>query len=305
MRIRVDPSIGPATAHLFDRARDVLATGSLHAEALEDFYRAQNIPQTARRFWFTRFDGANGAFIDSLERHPSYDCFEFFCQFEKNDRAFLLADREIVDKHPLYPLRYTLRNLGLFFFSPGYAHGTFGLTCDSFNPQRVPFPPLEPDVATARLDAFVPELGRAELLRPAPHLIASLRQRLGPLLIAWKESYRVANRILLTRTLVALATLFRGPRDLRAPAAIAWLCILYDAVITLSLHDPPGPMYGCRARDDDAWLDCGPVRCRSGARSGLLVERRSVGSDCNCGGARVGAIVARLVTAGIWRWPPA
>ncbi len=236
--IRVDPSIGPATAHLFDRARDVLATGSLHAEALEAFYRAQNIPQAARRFWFTRFDGANGAFIDSLERHPSYDYFEFFCQVEKNDRAFLLAAREIVDKHPLYPLRYTLRNLGLFFFSPGYAHGRFGLTFDSFGPQRASFPPLEPEIATAQLNAFVPEPGKAELLRPAPHFIASLRQRLRPLLIAWEHGYRAGDRVLLTLALVAVATLFRGPRELRAPTAIAWLCLLYNAFITSAFAEP-------------------------------------------------------------------
>jgi len=236
--VRIDPSVGPATAHLFAQVSTMLAQGSLHAAPLEAFYSAQNIPEAARKFWFTRFDGHDDEFVESLIEHPSYDYFEFFCQVEKSDRAFLLAALEIAEKHRWYGLRFTLRNLRLFLWSPGYAHGRYGLEFDTFGPQGVPFPPLEPELAVSQLEAFVQEPGRSELLKPAPPTVANIRQLIQPLAIVWKGRYRTGARILTALALIALLTLFRGPDELRAPTAIAWLCLFYNAVITSAFAEP-------------------------------------------------------------------
>jgi hypothetical protein len=236
--IRVDESLGPATARLFAHAREELRPGSLNGERLNIWYRSHNFTEAAKKFWFTQFDGRNEAFIESLIQHPSHDYFEFFCWVETTDQVFLSSAMEIARKYPLYPIQVTLRNVALFFWTPGYAHGRFGLSFNSFNPEGLHFIPLHGDISRAQIEAYVPAPGKLELLARDPALILSVRADAKRIEQVWVENYETFNRIAFLLALIALAGMFFGGSDMRSATAVTWLFFLYNALATCAFAEP-------------------------------------------------------------------
>jgi hypothetical protein len=123
--IRIWPGLGPATAQLVSSLRAGLTAHPIDSQFFQDWLAGQQIPEEAANRYF------RGRTVEELvERvltHPHYDLFELLCLFEPDDRVFRDAAIEIMTHYPLYPVDYTVRNLFLFFGTPGYAHPRYGL----------------------------------------------------------------------------------------------------------------------------------------------------------------------------------
>lgn len=234
--VRVEPSLGPATAHLFARAREQIKDGSLDSKALDEWYHAHNFPEPTKERWFTGFNGRPEAFIETLIQEPSHDYFEFFSFAEQDDRVFLDASLEIVKHYPIYPLRYTRRNLFLLLWSPGVAHGRYGGR--SFAEEKIYFLPFTGSFAVEQVKAYVPPPGRDELLAPNSRLARSIIEWLDPTIDQWKRYYRDGNQVVFMLAAVALIGALFGQGALRAAACIAWLFLLYNATVTAAFAEP-------------------------------------------------------------------
>jgi hypothetical protein len=236
--VKVDESLGPATARLYAKARNELKKGSLEGERMNIWYRAHNFPDTAKYFWFTQFNGKNEAFIDSLINHPSHDYFEFFCWVETTDQVFLHSAIEIVRKYPLYPIQIMLKNAALFFWTPGYAHGRFGLSFDSFGREGLNFLPLNGDIATAQIEAYIPDPGKMELLSRDKALILELRAKTEYLEKIWKKNYEIFNQIAFILAVIALVGMIVSRNHSRPAIAVTWLFLLYNVLVTSAFAEP-------------------------------------------------------------------
>jgi hypothetical protein len=236
--IRLDDSMGPATATLLRKAREHVAGGTLETDLMKAWYVGHGIPEEAKRFWFTQYNGAPAKFMESLVIHPSHDYFEFFCAIETNDRVFRESAIEIARAHPVYVLRFALRNLGLFFWSPGYMHGRKGLDYNTFNKEHLYFLPLAADLASSQIEAYVPAPGKFELQKADPRWIERIRNKAKKAANAWRGLYERANQVTFALGVAALAGLIIGPAALRPAIAVIWLFFLYNAAVTCAFAEP-------------------------------------------------------------------
>lgn len=64
-------------------------------------------------------------FRTQLYREPNWEYFLLMSLVETNDQIYLGASWEIIKAYPFHPVKYTLRNLWLFLYEPGYFHTRF------------------------------------------------------------------------------------------------------------------------------------------------------------------------------------
>lgn len=236
--IRIDESLGPATGRLFARVRSELKEGGLNGERMNVWYRSHNFPEAAKYYWFTQFTDVNEVFIESLIQHPSHDYFEFFCWVETTDQVFLRSAIEIAKKYPLYPLWIMARNTILFFWIPGYAHGRFGLSFQTFNPEGLQFLPLHGDISLPQIETYVPIPGKYELLKRDTDFILRARVRAARIENVWKNNYQKINKGMFVLATIALVGMFYGRECLRHATAVTWLFFLYNALVTCTFAEP-------------------------------------------------------------------
>jgi hypothetical protein len=60
--------------------------------------------------------------IERIYDAPNYEYYLLLATADPNDQHYLWASREIARAHPLYVIRYGLRNFKHLLFDPGYAH---------------------------------------------------------------------------------------------------------------------------------------------------------------------------------------
>jgi hypothetical protein len=233
--ISITPALGPATARLIDKARKEVAEHPLDSPHMDLWYRAHGFPQAAKEFWFTQYVGQDQRFVSSLFEHPSHDSYEYLCLVEKSDVAFRDAAFEIVRAYPLYPFHYGLRNLVTFLWSPGFAHGRFGLEYDNFREEFLYFLPGGRSVAERETETAVEPPGRYELRQSGS---ARLRPLLERIEVRWRGKYHRVNRTaVFLAGIAAIAALFIGGR-FRVIVAVTALFVLYNAAITAAFVEP-------------------------------------------------------------------
>jgi hypothetical protein len=233
--ISITPQLGPATARLVEKARKEVAEHPLDSPYVEEWYRAHGFPQQAKEFWFTRYVGRDEEFVSSLFRHPSHDSYEYLCLAEKRDVAFRDAAFEIVRAYPLYPFQYGLRNLVIFLWSPGVAHGRFGLEHDNFMEEYLYFLPGGRSVAEGETETALAPPGRYELRRSGSAGLQPLLERIE---VVWRGKYHRVNRTAICLAVIAsIAAVFLGGR-FRAIVAVTALFLLYNAAITAAFAEP-------------------------------------------------------------------
>jgi len=145
---------------------------------------------------------------------------------------------EIARKYPLYPIRIMLRNAALFFWTPGYAHGRFGLSFNSFGQEGLIFLPLHGDIATAQIEAYISDPGKLELLSRDKALILKMRAKIASLEKTWRKNYTLINQIAFVLATVAFVGMIVSRSNLRPAIAVTWLFFLYNALVTSAFAEP-------------------------------------------------------------------
>jgi hypothetical protein len=63
--------------------------------------------------------------LEQIFANPNYEYYMLLASADSNDQDYLRASWEIAEAHPLYVLRFSIRNTLKFLFDPGYAHTRF------------------------------------------------------------------------------------------------------------------------------------------------------------------------------------
>jgi hypothetical protein len=128
-----------------------------------------------------------------------------------------------------------LRNLVIFFWSPGVAHGRFGLEYDNFREEFLYFLPGGRSVAEREVEAAIAPPGRYELKQSGSARLRPLLQRIEE---RWRGKYHRVNRTAISLAVAAaIAAVFIGGR-FRVIVAVTALFLLYNAASTAAFVEP-------------------------------------------------------------------
>ena len=158
------------------------------------------------------------------------------CFFEADDRVFFSSALEIMKRHPLYLIRYTLKNFALFMWTPGYAHTRFNADYIGQHREGSYFQPFHGAVYSP---IGVPERGLRELNHdPLKAELKSLQGVADWIEAYWRTYYTLAVQVLVVLMVFgAGASLFEERAAMLGPWMAA-LFLAYNAGITCAFAEP-------------------------------------------------------------------
>jgi len=118
--VHIGPETGPATAQLISALKEGIEKNPINSPFYLNWARVHEIsPELSQKYFG---DSSVDDLLVRVFSHPHYDAFELMCLYIPDDRMFRQAAIEIMMRHPLYIMQYTIRNLLVFFGTEGYMH---------------------------------------------------------------------------------------------------------------------------------------------------------------------------------------
>lgn len=192
--------------------------------------------------------------VHAMFEHPNWEYYLSWCDGAQDDKLFLRASAEIVRRYPLYPVKYTLNNLWLFFTRPGYAHPR-GCTLPLCQEPRLFYPGRPTDISSpVGSEQTVAELRVADR-EHFPVAIQWLFRQIEACWVRYHLCFITVTFVLLVvaviSALLSLAASYRiggewlagfsaavSGEVLWQPVLFAAGVLLYNAVITCAFADP-------------------------------------------------------------------
>jgi hypothetical protein len=254
--IRLD-EIGPETTNLFRVVQFQVDQNELLTFSMRRFGVTLN--EQSDLFWFRQYKYSNKAFMENLIKHPNQDYFLFMClatglplsradkkeepagvpPYREYDSLFLKSAKEIIFKHPLYFLKYTLRNSGYFVLDPGHAHGRGNASYDSVRGKEALQLITLGNATAVRQVQALPEPAKSEILKAMPPVLLALHNDAN----RWFYKYytyakhRLSNLLIFCVALLSLiGAIFY--KEIRNAGLITWVFFLYNALVSSAFAEP-------------------------------------------------------------------
>jgi hypothetical protein len=229
--------------------RDSVLIQQMSAAAPRLFVEAQYLPFTTDEL------------MQRIYLLPNWEYYQLFCGAAESDQLMLRASFEIIEKYPIFFLRYSLRNTLVFLFHPGFAHTRYNV--NPFNPVGLQFFPNlagvdeEHDIAARALREVKLNISDAE-----PRWLRKwLIQRRDALGSWWRQHYQSfveATAVLMVVSWLALiasaacalgrwrrggeacgiVALWSSQPGFLASLAAASMLLLYNAGVTGAFAEP-------------------------------------------------------------------
>jgi hypothetical protein len=257
--ITLGPDIGPAMRQLDTALRDAL--GPVPQE--NDFLRTHITPGLERFTAAAFLPFTRDELMQRIYLVPNWEYYLLLCDAAPSDQVMLRAAIEVALAHPLYVLRYSMRNFIVFLFHPGYAHTRYNL--NPFGPVRLDFLPTLSGVDPSAAAGIAPRAVQEAKLQILPQEKPIFRELLSNLdafaerfWTSWYQSFVKITAILIVVSWLALACsavcAIRRPRrgnaicepvalwsrqsGFSAAALSASLPLLYNTAITAAFAEP-------------------------------------------------------------------
>ena len=121
--IILGPEIGPNMSKIDAALRQALGPIPRDSKFMQD-----HVGTVSESFAVSQFlPFTTDQLMERVYLVPNWEYYALLCDAESNDQVLLRAALEIAAAHPIYVLRYSLRNLVVFLFHPGYAHTRYNL----------------------------------------------------------------------------------------------------------------------------------------------------------------------------------
>jgi hypothetical protein len=234
--IRIDRSLGPANARIIDSLEEGLKDHERGREPprLAEWFKENGAPAAFVEKQFRVFDKAG--LIENMFRFPSHDYFEVLCLFEPNDRVFFRASLEIMQRYPLYLIRYTLRNFGLFMWTPGYAHTRFNADYIGQHREGSYFQPFHGAVTS---EEGLSDRGLRELKHdPLKQELKFVQGFADGLERYWRTYYTPAVQVLVVLMVIGAVGSFFAHRAAGLSFWMSAAFLAYNAAITCAFAEP-------------------------------------------------------------------
>ena len=148
--------------------------------------------------------------IDRVLTKPNWEYYTLLC-VANDDRVLLAASLEMARAHPIYIVRYSVRNLLHFIFAPGYKHSRYNL--NPFLPEGLVFYPAYGDVS-GNILALPRQAVRELALDPVPHEPFLIHRLFARVQRDWLSRYKTSITVM--ACLMCAAWLFAAANLLRA-----------------------------------------------------------------------------------------
>lgn len=203
------------------------ASPEFRDKVLTPFYEKYFFPFTADEF------------SRQLYRQPNWEYYWLMCLVVDNDPIFVRASWEIFRAHPIFAVKFTLRNLWRFMYNPGWFHTRYNVT--AIFQGGLFFPPDGQEAiggTVASTADGLPNLGPAQREASFDTLGAQprwIRTSYAAVRSAWLGSYHRATLVLFWLMIAAWAAVL-----VHWIARLGWrpAVRLSDALSTSELHGP-------------------------------------------------------------------
>ena len=256
--VRIDDGPGPMTSTLLRNAREFTDAIGLESSEMRAWYDGAGLSAEIRHVLFAQYRHSTVEFMRALSEAPGQDYFEYLCTAQvtrlnpdpvgkrngvypdEGDRLFLGAAKEVFIRHPALAVRFTLRNLGKFFWDPGYKHGRVSAGPNQFQKEGLFFIPFGRNTALQEVATMVPEPGRGELLRSRSTMSDGMRGAAERFVkLVWTQgNYRLMTQATTILALIAAISILVASRRDCGIALITLLLVAYNALVTSAFVDP-------------------------------------------------------------------
>jgi hypothetical protein len=134
--IKLTPEVGPNLATVIESVRSNIKPSPKDSVLIQNMYSSGD----PARFALEQVHPfTTDQLIERMLEVPSWDYHAILTSSEPDDQVVLKAAIEVAKAQPLYILRYTLRNVMVFMFDPGWAHTRYNV--NPFHRIGLEFPP--------------------------------------------------------------------------------------------------------------------------------------------------------------------
>jgi hypothetical protein len=185
--VRLKPEeIGPNFTLAIEQLRKRLAPNPRNSKFIQRDYKSPANEAAFAEAYIDPF--TTDELIDRVLTEPNWEYYTLLCMVN-DDRILLSASFEMARANPTLILRYSMRNLIHFVFSPGYKHSRYNL--NPFRRERLVFYPLQGDISGDT--SSLPMRAVRELtLDPAAHEPRLFHRLLDWIYFVWFRTYGIS-----------------------------------------------------------------------------------------------------------------
>jgi hypothetical protein len=236
--IRLSPNdVGPNLSHAIDELRRRLQPNPKDSEFIRTQYDG---PPYQTEFAEAHIDPFTAdELIEQVLVSPNSEYYTLLCAANE-DRVLLAAALEIARAYPGLILRYSVRNLIHFVFSPGYKHSRYNL--NPFRPEGLVFYPAYGDVSS-QVEALPAQSVREVNFDPVRHEPFIVHRLFSAIQTAWLKAYTTDAAIIAWLMCVAWGTAAVGlvqavrspPRPVSAVESNLGRVVVFDNALVASI----------------------------------------------------------------------
>jgi hypothetical protein len=233
--VKIDASLGPATARLFEVLQN-LPERPMESAAFSEWVRRNRVIGISEASIEKQFTSVSrDELIANIFNSPNPDYYEFLCYMEHDDRTYLRASLEVIAKYPSYPLLYTLRNAWLFMWTPGYFRGRNNVEYIGLHRSGNEFLPFHRSAGPT--NGLAPRSLREIGHEPLETEFRFLKRFTSAIENYWLTYYAPINQIMMILVFLGAITSFFTGRDARVCFWLAAMFWGYHVGITASLAE--------------------------------------------------------------------
>ena len=236
--ILLSPSdVGPNLTHAVDELRKRLQPTPKESEFIRTQYDG---PPYQTEFAEAHIDPfTTDELIKQVLASPNSEYYTLLCEANE-DRVLFAAALEIARAYPSLILRYSVRNLVHFVFSPGYKHSRYNL--NPFRPEGLVFYPAYGDVSS-QVEALPAQAVREVNFNASPHEPFIVHRLFSVIQTVWLKAYMTDAAIIAWLMCVAWVTVAVGlvravrlsPRPVPAVELNSARVIVFDNALVASI----------------------------------------------------------------------
>jgi hypothetical protein len=203
--IRLSPNdVGPNLARAVDELRKHLQPNPKDSEFIRTQYAGPPYETKFAEKYIDPF--TTDELIEQVVTSPNWEYYALLCT-ANDDRVLLAAAWEIARAYPGLILRYSVRNLLHFIFSPGYKHSRYNL--NPFRPEGLIFYPAYGDIS-GEVAVLSTQAAREVSLDPVHHEPFIVHRLFSVMQTLWLKEYRTSVAIVAWLICVAWLTAIAG-----------------------------------------------------------------------------------------------